>query len=297
MQMLRYTLKRMLNILPAFVFVSCTSANQDSNKTMMSYLVSIATPQDTAGDVSFEAKTERGLAILNITHGINMYGSTDETGSTELWVVPAPTKRKDELTEQLLSVKGISSVSVVTLSKPIKSVELNEVRKLYLNLGVDASKVSDDKLAMFIDDVLQQQYAYYMDYDFKKTRTSPVEVSIKRIEEHPHFSPEWLKHRSGKKEALPNWPLTMDDVETFTFTDTVILEDISGENEPEPEPPSPPPGNLDKMTDEQVSKWIHEKHLRKPKYEDIKITRTPQKVTVIIKFGSYTETFEYILKR
>lgn len=213
------------------VNVSDTQAN---NMTTVSYLMSVTSSQKGA---------EVFLAILNIAgRGHAFHGSSNGAVSKDLWIIPKGNKNKQEVIKQLQAIPAILSVSVVALSKPVRETELAEVRELFAGFGWDASSVTDDELSLFINAKLQGQYTYFIDYDFEKARTESVKIHVKPIEEHPHFSPDWLKKSIHVKEEMADRELTIDDIKISS----VEIEEI----EEEIETPPPPASDQQQMTDE-----------------------------------------------
>jgi hypothetical protein len=188
-----------------------------------SYLISITTATN---DVQII------LAILNIAgKGQAFHGFSNDATNTALWIIPRGRKNSQEVTTQLQKMPGILSVSVVTLSTPVQKNELTEVRSLFSQIGWDSSQVTDKALSVFINAKLQGQYTYYVDYDHRAK--TPIKIQIKPIEEHPHFSPDWLKTNAYNEDE--DRELTMDDLEIRSIT----LEMIEHEAESPPLPPPP----------------------------------------------------------
>jgi hypothetical protein len=251
--------------------------------TTVSYLMSVTTSQN---DV------EVTLAILNIAGmGQAFYGERDSTGGTDLWIIPQSKKSSQEVTTQLQAVPAIHSVSVVPVSKPVKETELTEVRELFVGIGWDASSVTDEELSLFINAKLQGQYTYYIDHDKKKKGKEPVKIRIRPSEEHPHFSPDWLKKNDYTEDDVQNRVLTIDDIEIRTVT---IVHQIAVEPPP---PPPRPPHNLHQMTDAQIRQWIRKRVSHRLKNEDIEVQRTSEEIFITIKLDEQTETIGYRLTK
>ena len=190
---------------------------------IFSYIMAIATSK---------AGVEVFLAIKNIAGtGRAHFGRTDEFGGVELWIVPKSKKGREELTTQLKALSFIQQVSVVALSKPVTKTELFEVRELLARLGWDASHVSDEELSLFLNAKLQGKYTYLIDFDHEKDRASN-KIRIIQVEEHPHFSPDWLTN-DNREEEISARELTIDDLEIRS----VVIKSVVEESEPEPPPP------------------------------------------------------------
>jgi hypothetical protein len=249
----------------------------------VSYLMTVSTSQK---DV------EVMLAILNIAGmGQAFYGESDGTGCTDLWIIPQSKKSKREMTTQLLAVAAIRKVSVVRLSRPVKEIELPEVRELFAGIGWDASNVTDKELSLFVNAKLQGEYTYYIDYGEREKGKEPVKIRIRPAQEHPHFSPDMLKKSDYTKDNAQDRVFTIDDIKihTVTMVDRRPAEATS--------PPPCPPRNLHQMTDAQIKQWIRTKVSHRPKNEDIEVKRTSEEILITIKLGEYIETIGYRLTK
>jgi hypothetical protein len=170
------------------------------------------------------------LAILNTAgRGQAFHGFSNGAVNTGLWIIPKAKGNKQEVITQLQAIAAIKSVSIVTLSKPVDENKLAEVRDLFAQLGWDTSNVTNDALSLFINAKLQGQYKYYIDYEHREK--GQVKIQIKLLEEHPHFSPDWLKATGDKQDGAQDKELTIDDIEIRS----VVIEAIE-----EDEPPPPP---------------------------------------------------------
>jgi hypothetical protein len=202
--------------------------------TSISYLLSITTSSQ---------ETEVILAILNTAgRGHALFGTSNEVVSKTLWFIPKGRKNKEEVTIQLKAIPAIQQVSVVALSQPLGSTELAEIRELFNDFNLDAKDVSDDELSLFIDSKIQGKYSYYIDFDHKNTRWEKAKIHIKRLEDHPQFSPDWVKRENSITESDMERDLSMDDIEVHT-----ISFESSGEEEIEPPPPPPGWPNLPRL--------------------------------------------------
>ena len=227
--------------------------------------------------------------VLKIAgHGQVLFVSSTEAVNTHLFVIRESKTSTQELTTQLLAVPGFSKVAIVALSTPIMQTELSEVRELFTGLGWDASCVTDDELSLFINDKLLGQYTYYLDLDHKKYGRGPISMSIKRLEDHPQFSPDWLKDNGSKKEQIHDEEQSFDDIETQEF--------VVQEEEFEPPPPPPPaPANLEQMTDMQIRYWIRKNDARILRDEDIEIKRSSEEILITIMVDEREESVIYKL--
>jgi hypothetical protein len=195
--------------------------------TAISYLLSVtASSQD----------PEVILAILNTAgRGHALGGTGNESFNKTLWVIPKGRKNKEEVTTQLKAIPAIQHVSVVALSRPPTSTQLAEVRELFNDFNWDSKDVTDDELSVFINSKIQGKYSYYIDFEHKYSMGKVKKIHIKRLEDHPQFSPDWLKTENRITESDMERDLSMDDIEVRT----VSFE--SSEEEPFPPPPPPPP--------------------------------------------------------
>ena len=248
------------------------------------YIISISTSQSNIEDV---------LTVLKIAgQGQMLFGTTTEALSTHLYVIPAGKKSKQELTTQLQAVPAFSKIHVVALSKSLKKTELSEVRKIFAGFNWDSSGVSDDELSLFIVSKLKGQYSYYIDLDYKRIRKGPVKINIKRLEEHPQYSSDWLKKSDRKKKDTQAGRQTHDDIETGI----VHIESEGVEVEPPP-PPPPPPKDLHQMTDAQIKQWMQKNDSRNLKDEEIEVKRSSEEILITINLDEQTETIIYKLRR
>ena len=117
-------------------------------------------------------------------------------------------------------------------------------------------------------------------------------MRIKRLKDHPQFSPDWLINSGGEKKEIHNEEQTFDDLETDEFV-IEMIEEV--EEVEEPQPPPPPPTNLEQMTDIQIRKWIRKNDARILHDEDIEIKRTSDEIFITIKFDGEAETVIYKL--
>jgi hypothetical protein len=189
-----------------------------------------------------EENVEILLAIFNIAgKGQSFYGSSNGSVNTALWIIPKGKKNRKEVIEQLQAIQSIREISVVTLNNPVEETELEEVRELFVCAGLDTSEVTDNELSLFLNAKLQEQYTYFIDFDHDQIRKGIVKIHIKPIEEHPNFSPDWLKKDNDLKEELQDKTYTIDDIKIQQVT----IQDIKQEEERKikPPPPPPPPNN------------------------------------------------------
>ena len=226
-------------------------------------------------------------AVLKIAgSGEMFFGSTIENINNHLFVVRENKKSTQEFTAQLQAVPGISKVVVAAISQPVTDIELSEVRELFAGLDWDANDVTDDQLSLFIDDKLRGQYTYYIDLGHKKNSGGTISMRIKRLEEHPEFSPDWLMATGGTKEKRQDEEPSFDDIETGELM-------IEMEEKEEPEPPPPPPNNLDQMTDIQITDWLRKHDRRILSDEDIDVKRISEGIFITIMIDGEEETMIY----
>jgi hypothetical protein len=103
-------------------------------------------------------------------------------------------------------------------------------------------------LLLYIYDKVESKYHYYPDFEqsvprFFDEKLKPAKVTIKRLEEHPDFSPDWLKEPEQVEEDDPDRELTADDFEITSecFEETIELDEF--------EIPPPPPNIEGEATD------------------------------------------------
>ena len=267
----------------ACIWCTFIRVNLESDMSPIGYIISISTSQN---------NTEDMRTVLKIAgQGQVLFGTSTEAQCTNLYATQAGKKSKQKLTTQLQAVPGFSKVNVVALSRSIKKTELSEVRKIFADLDWDSSSVSDDELSFFIVSKLKGQSIYYIDLGYKRIGKGPVKMSIKRLEEHPQYSPDWLKKSDRKKKDTQTGKQTHDYIETRT----VLLKTEAVEVEPPP-PPMPPPKDLHQMTDVQITQWMRKNDTRNLKDEDIEVKRTSEEILITINLDEQTETFIYKLR-
>jgi hypothetical protein len=248
------------------------------------YIISITTSPRNAEDM---------MTVLKIAgQGQMLAGTSTEILNSCLYAIPTGKKSKQKLAIELQAVPSFSNVHVVALSKSIKKAELSEVRKIFAGFGWDSSSVSDEELSLFIVSKLKGEYTYYIDIDNKRIGKRTVKIYIKRLEDHPQFSPDWLKKGDRKKNEIQNGKQTLDDIETGT----VLLKSAAVEVEPPP-PPISPPKDLNQMTDAQITQWMRKNDSRNLKDKDIEVKRTSEEILITIKVDEQTETLIYKLSQ
>jgi hypothetical protein len=174
---------------------------------------------------------ESTLAIANIAgRGQAFHSFSIGAGTTGLWIIPRGKKNKQEVITELQAAPSIRSVSVVALTNPVQKNELTEVRELFTQFGWDTTEVTDEALSLFINAKLQRQYTYFIDH--QHIERNPHKIQIKPVEEHPSFSPDWLKATDYNEEQDQGRELTLDDLEIRS----VVIGKIEID-----EPPTPPP--------------------------------------------------------
>lgn len=232
--------------------------------------------------------------VLKIAgRGQMFFGSTTEDISNHLFVIPNSEKDLQEITTELQAVPGFSKVAVVALSKPVKETELSEVRKLFVRFDWDTSNVTTSELGLFIDDKLLGQYTYYIDLTHNLNGSGKLSMRIKRLKDHPQFSPDWLIDSEDKKEGRQNEEQFPDNIETHELV-IEMIEEVEEVEEPPTLPP--PPTNLDQMTDIQIRKWIRKNDTRLIEDGDIEIKRSSEEISITIKINGEAETIIYKLK-
>ncbi|HEX8331621.1 MAG TPA: hypothetical protein VF622_03315, partial [Segetibacter sp.] len=215
-------MKKLLYIVAVLAFAGCNTINKKNKMTPSRYIVAFKTSQGNNETMQQKGNDDLWLEVFNVTRGIQIYGSQNDRGSIQLHILPASKKSRQELTDQLKAVRDVRSVFIVELSDPIKEPELAEVRKLLAGIELDAGKISNDALALFIEDKLQGEYKYVIQMDRRRIFEVPAAISIIRTEDLPGITREMLKDARKEMMDLPDRPLTKDDFEMVT--QEVILE-------------------------------------------------------------------------
>src|SRR5688572_22297184 len=171
--------------------------------TTFSYIMSVTTSKK---------DMEIILAILNTAGmGQSIHGRSNGVVNRDLWIFPKSKRNRQEIISQLQAIPGILSLSIVQLSNPVNVNELADIRELFAHHGWDARNVSDDTLSLYINASLQSQYIYFIDYD--PGEVVPVMIQIKPLQEHPDFSPDWLKVPDINIDESRDREFTIDDFE------------------------------------------------------------------------------------
>ena len=186
---------------------------------MSNYIISITD--------DFHSK-EAVVAIFNMSGGAQMHFGL---GHTSFWIIPNSNKNREETIAQLEAVPGLQSIYVVTLSNPVKKEEVLEVREMMKAFSIDTSAVKDALFSSYLNSILNNKPTYYLDFDNELFRFGQTKLSIKVLEDHPDFSPEWLQPYPCEDIGRE---FTVDDF----VTESETFEDII-EEEDEVEPPGP----------------------------------------------------------
>lgn len=245
------------------------------------YIISVST----SGNNRKVIPTVLGIA----GRGEPFYVSTNEARSTHLFLIPAVNKSVQYLTTELQEVPGFNNISVVGISQPVQGSEFVQVREALTTADLDASKVSDDQLSLFLAAKLQGAYTYYIDRDHRQNEKGLFNMHIRRLEEHPKFSPGWFKDTGGKKQEIQDRQSAHDVIEVRH----VLVETEFEVNEP----PPPPPNNLDQLSDGEIRNWLTQNDPRNLKDDDIEITRTSEEIAITIKLSGVRESVYYQLKK
>jgi hypothetical protein len=173
-----------------------------------SYLIAITTASN---------HVEVMVAVWNIAgKGKMICVVSNGSLSTDLWIIPKGRRNREEVLAQLQATPAIHSVSVVALSNPVRNEELWGVRELFGQIGWNTSDVTDEMLSLFLNVKLRGEYSYYIDYDPRER--APRKILIKRIEDHPGFSPDWLKATQFTEKEAPDKEYTIDDFKISSVT-------------------------------------------------------------------------------
>jgi len=171
--------------------------------------------QSSQGDEDFH------LSMLNIAgFNIPLYGSSGDFGCTSLRLILKARNKPEEIIKQIEALSIVNNVTLVPISSPFEQSELLELRDVFLKIGWDAQDVSGDELSIFFQSNLKGQNTHYIDFDHKRHRTSPVKISIKRLQDHPNFKPEWIRETNIDFESLPDKEFTKDDFTTVEIKST-----------------------------------------------------------------------------
>jgi hypothetical protein len=119
-------------------------------------------------------------------------------------------------------------------------------------------------------------------------RNGPVKIYIKRLEDHPEYSPDWLKKSNRKKKEGQDGEQSLADIETGM----VLIVTEEKEVEPPP-PPMPPPKKLQQMTDAEIIQWMRKNDSRNLREEDMEVKRTSDEILITISLDETTETLVY----
>lgn len=172
------------------------------------------------------------LGIMNISGGGQaICGFSKGTVTTDLWIIPKGRRNREEIFAHLQAISAIRSFSMVVLSNPIRKKELTEVRDLFAQISWDSSEVTNEVLSLFLNAKLRGQYSYYIDYDLREK--APRKIRIKRIEDHPDYSPASLKATPQGEETDPDKQYTIDDIRVSSVT----LKPNKGRRRSQPAPP------------------------------------------------------------
>jgi hypothetical protein len=183
---------------------------------------------------SSEGGVDLLVSILNTAgRGSAFYGAGNDAGSISLWFIYKPRNSPAEIKKQLEANPIVRKVTVVELSRPVTETELTELRAAWLQIGWDTSDITQAELSDYINTQLAGQHSYYIDGGSAPPRRLPVKIRIRRLQDHPGYSPDWPMQSNYDPENLPDRDFTADDfiIETVEFTST---EEVP--------PPPPPPG-------------------------------------------------------
>ncbi|HEV7334041.1 MAG TPA: hypothetical protein VGN63_23605 [Flavisolibacter sp.] len=216
-----------------------------------------------------------------------LFVKTGNGVSTDLFIISTEEIDKTEVRSRLQSIPGSQNVLVTAFSNPLAVTEGSEVRKLFAAIGLNAGNVPDADLSMYLNNILAGNYSHYLDVGRQPNEQGLCALTIKRLEEHPQFSPDWFKNTSREKGAAHD----SDDIEIVTY----VMETIQ-KVEPPP-PPPPPPANLGQMTDAQIKTWLQQFDDLDLKDQELEIERTAEEVVIKIKNDPEKRSLIYQLKK
>jgi hypothetical protein len=171
--------------------------------------------QSSQGDVDFT------LSTLNIAGvSIPLYGRSGDFGCVSLRLLLKARNKPTEIKKQLEAISIVNNVTLVAVSSPLEESEISDLRNIFLKIGWDTQEVSREDLSIFIESNLQGRYTHYIDFDHKRHRNLPVKISIKRLQEHPNFKPEWIRETNIGLENLPDKEFTREDITTTIIEST-----------------------------------------------------------------------------
>jgi hypothetical protein len=238
--------------------------------------------------ISLKTSSDSGAALVlyEILRNVQVLcGSSNESINTRLYIIRAAEKSEQDIFKQLQAVTKIQDFSIVPLSVPINTEELKKVRKLFSGMNWDASNVSDKELSMYLADKLQGGWAYYIGTQHSGKGSMMPKMYVKRLEEHPEYSPDWSKFNDDRKNDI-----NVDKTVEIEYGETLIEVEITP-----PPPPHPSPTNLAEMTDEKIRQWIRKSDERILRDDDIEVEHTAEKIFITLNINGEPETIIYNL--
>ena len=233
---------------------------------------------------SQQSNSEASHSLRKISNVVLLGGSSNEKMSSDLFLITQTLISKDEITSQLGSIPGIVDTSIVSLSQPVKTDELAQVRKVLGEMTWDASNLTDDELSMYLEDKRKGQWTFYLEPEGRKKENGLTRVRMKRLDEHPQYSAEWLKSSTSKSRSELDKRDLADEIEVREITIVTEEEDF--------EPP-PPPVSLKQMTDVEIREWMFKNDTRIRNPDDITIKRTAEDIQLTILINGDEVTLIY----
>lgn len=171
--------------------------------------------QSSQGDEDFY------ITVLNITGGsLPLYGSSGDFGCVSLRLIYKARNKPEEIKRQIEALPIVNNITLIPISSPIEQSELVGLRNIFLKIGWDTQDVSGEELSTFFQSILKGQNTHYIAFDHIRHRTSPVKISIKKLQDHPNFKPEWIRETNIDFENLPDKEFTKDDFTTVEIKST-----------------------------------------------------------------------------
>jgi len=151
-------------------------------------------------------------------------------GRTSFWTLPNSKKNGEEVIRLLKAIPHIQSIFLVSLSKPIKPVEVEELRKILNRFSIDTTAITTKQFEVYLESILEEKDIYCIDFKNEPYNGKHIKIFIKPIEQHPDFSPECLLHSLRTKEDIAEREYTVDDFEIEIETFEEYVTDIKDED-------------------------------------------------------------------
>ncbi len=178
---------------------------------------------------SVPGDTDFAVSVLNIAgFGQPLYGTSSDAGCASLNLIVDARNEPAEIKKQLEAIPIVQQVTLVALSHPLDGATIAGIRDVFLKIGLNTQKISDEALSMFIAAKLQGRNTHYIDFTHARHRRLPVIISIQPIQDHPDFKPEWIQADASAMEGLTDKIDTPKDVTTITIESTSSVRPTFG---------------------------------------------------------------------